>query len=433
MPSKIEQILSKLRQKKILILGFGREGQSSYRFLAKHLPNANITIADAAQLAVNENFPPELNFFCGSNYLEAINEAEIILKSPGIPDRLIQLQDGQVLSSQTALFLDAYGQQTIGISGTKGKSTTSSLIFHLLSQSGNPCVITGNIGTPCFDSIEQIDDKTLVVFELSANQLQHIRRSPKVAVLLNIFEEHLDHFGSFEAYCQSKLNLIRYSKTGDYRIVHRSLQPLIPQSEATTLFFPNEALANTLSLNLAGAHNRSNAQAALLALEVMGFDRAQLLPLLSTFKALPHRLEYIGKKGGVHFYNDSIATIPEATIAALESIKGVNFLIIGGFDRKIHYELLVEYLKNNPINHLLLTGLAGERIGAMLKEANAGMKLHFFDELKDAFEIIKNNRKENDICLLSPAAASYDRYQNFEHRGTIFRNLAEDFDTSPGQ
>lgn len=427
MPSMTDHIVVQLKGKKILILGFGREGQSTLRFLCRHLPKAQITIADAALPGKDHSIPENIRTLFGSHYLDGLSEAELIIKTPGIPTRLLQLRPGQQLRSQTDLFLSAFRHQTIGVTGTKGKSTTSALIYHLLSQAGKPVVLTGNIGTPCFDSIEQITPETTVVFELSANQLENVRHSPGVTVLLNIFEEHLDHFGSMDTYRQAKLNILRFCMPGDTAIVHRTLQSVIPPIGGQVHFFPEPAFHLPSLPVLRGEHNRSNAQAAILAAMATGFQEQELIPLLNSFKGLPHRLEYLGLKAGVHFYNDSIATIPEATVAALETLGKVNFLILGGFDRGIHYELLANYLLEHPVDHLLFTGQAGQRIASLLSITPGIMHLHFFEELKEAFEIISQNCHVGDICLLSPAAASYDRYKNFEQRGDLFRSLTETF------
>lgn len=427
MPSMTDHIVAQLKEKKILILGFGREGQSTLRFLCCHLPHAQITIADATLPNKDHSIPKNIRTLFGPNYLDELNEAELIIKTPGIPSRLLPLKPEQQLSSQTDLFLSAFRHQTIGVTGTKGKSTTSALIFHLLSQAGKPAVLTGNIGTPCFDCIEQLTPETTVVFELSANQLENVRHSPRVAVLLNIFEEHLDHFGSMDAYRQAKLNILRYCISGDTAIVHRSLQTLIPPTNSQLHFFPDPAFSVPPVLSLPGEHNRSNTQAAILAAMLTDVQKQELFQLMESFKGLPHRLEYLGEQTGVHFYNDSIATIPEATVAALETLGKVNFLILGGFDRGIHYELIANYLLEHPVDHLLLTGQAGQRIAALLGPKPGTMCLHFFDEMKEAFQIIAKNYHAGDLCLLSPAAASYDRYKNFEQRGDLFRSLARSF------
>ncbi len=429
MQSPIETILSKLRNKTILVLGYGREGKSTLRFLQQWLPENKVLIADLN--TPDSQTSPELSglqVFSGANYLESCRLADVIIKSPGIPGRLIQLSANQTLSSQTDLFLEAYRSQTIGITGTKGKSTTTSLIHHLLTASGIHSILTGNIGIPCFDILADIRPDSKVVFELSANQLEFSTHSPSIGVLLNVFEEHLDHFLTLEAYRKAKLNLVLNSIKDDQIIIHHTLLPFVASSQATIQTIPNKQFDAAFDLKLKGEHNQLNAQAALLAAMAAGAEYPDLLSALSTFSGLPHRLEYLGKHGGLHFYNDSISTIPEAAVAALKTLPDTNYLILGGFDRGIHYDLLVNFLLANPVKQVFLTGEAGKRIGRMLESAgHKGIVISYFDDLHEVFQQLKAIGKSGELCLLSPAAASYDRYKNFEHRGDVFRTLAWNF------
>lgn len=423
----IEQLLEQLHGKRVLILGFGREGKSSFRFIKTYFPDIELAVADqntncAKELAVTA---PEIPFFCGENYLSQVENFDLILKSPGIKLE-IPLPEKVQLSSQTDLFLSAFNKQIIGITGTKGKSTTASLIYHILAKCGLPALLTGNMGIPCFDIIPQITDKSIVVFELSAHQLEFVRHSPHVGVLLNIFEEHLDHFGDMINYRNAKLNLIRKAEKSDVSILHRTLRSYVYGLQSRISYFPNELVFN-FPLTLLGAHNRLNIEAALLATAHFGVSNNDALNALASFKSLPHRLEYLGQKGGVHFYNDSIATIPEAVIAALEAIPQCNFLILGGFDRGISYQSLVSYLLVKPVDTVFYVGKAGRRIAEMLEKYNYTGKLIFIENLQQVFAILKESAKPGNTCVLSPAAASYDQFENFEQRGELFRKLAEEF------
>ena len=209
-------IFKRLRGKRILILGFGREGKSSLAFIKKYLPHAIVGIADKNESAfkdlnINPDNPVTPNnpkIYFGDNYFDAVNDYDIVLKTPGI-SLLGKNIDLSKITSQTDLFLEEFHSQIIGITGTKGKSTTSTLIYHLLKESGRDAILAGNIGIPIFDIIERITNKSIIVFELSAHQLQFIHRSPHIGILLNVFEEHLDHFGTFETYRSAKLNIIK--------------------------------------------------------------------------------------------------------------------------------------------------------------------------------------------------------------------------------
>lgn len=421
------KIIQELLGKRVLILGFGKEGQSSLHFILRNNIHCTIGIADKQDITtfasgIAHDFP--LQFHCGNDYLQAVSYYDFILKSPGIPSRLLSLRNNQTLSSQTDLFLMAFSHQTIGITGTKGKSTTTGLIHHLLLSAGKKSILTGNIGIPCFDIIPMIDSDSIVVFELSAHQLENILHSPHISVLLNIFEEHLDHFGSFEAYKNAKLKLISYSKPNDFIIINEDLSRLINQSIAKIRVFGNQnAIVMDENKFLRGTHNRMNITAALMAVEAAGVCKQVAQQHLYSFIGLPHRMEYVGNAGGIDFYNDSIATIPEATIAALQTLQKVDFLILGGFDRGINYQILADYLAQHPVTHILYTGDAGKRMANLIAEKNNTINFHPFATMAQAFELIKMNGSKTDICLLSPAAASYDQYKNFEQRGDIFKKF----------
>ena len=440
MGSRFDLILNRLRGKRILILGFGREGKSTLRFLNKYLPEAVVAVADKNQMEAVQYF--------GTGYLEAMYDFDIVIKTPGISLKDFDTK-GVEITSQTDLFLSQFHDQTIGITGTKGKSTTTSLIYHLLKSFGRDAILTGNIGIPCFDVMEDIKPESIVVYELSAHQLEYVHNSPRVGVLLNIFEEHLDHFGTMQRYAGAKLNIMRYMGEDDTAVIHETLM-----EEAWRLFVNNivfslfdiDDLVDRTALPLLGEHNLLNVKAALLACYAYGVDIRELVPYLYTFKPLEHRLEPVGTFGGVTFVNDSISTIPQATISACQALGRVDFLLLGGFDRGIDYQPLVDYLKEHPVPHLLFTGKAGERMMQLVRnygvstgstacntevrEPVEGPTLYYYASMEEAFAYLATHAKPGDVCLLSPAASSYDQYKNFEERGRKFKALAKGFKTA---
>lgn len=418
-------ILNRLHGKRILILGFGREGKSTLAFLKKYMPELHLTIADKNASAFVDVDLNGADIISGDDYLKSIYDFDVVIKTPGISLKDFDTK-GVEITSQTDLFLSQFHNQTIGISGTKGKSTTTSLIFHLLKSAGHDAILTGNIGIPCFDVMEQIHHDSIVIYELSAHQLEYVHNSPRVGVLLNVFEEHLDHFGTFSRYKNAKLNLLRFMQESDMAVIHDSLlDDVLP-------LFVNQAVFSTMQfgfdesrLPILGQHNLMNAKAALCACESYGFAAEELMPYLYTFTPLEHRLESVGTFGGIRFYNDSISTIPQAAIAACQTLKRVDFLLLGGFDRDIDYMPLVDFLVTNKVPHLLFTGKAGERMLKMLKDRGASSQMYVYSSMEEAFGIVKANAKQGDVCLLSPAAASYDQYKNFEERGRKFKALAK--------
>lgn len=426
----VDSIIRRLSGKKILIAGFGREGRSTLRFLQDYMPDAVVGIADKNATALQELDKERYMLFSGDDYMKSSSEFDIVIKTPGISVKDADI-DVSKISSQTDLFLEAFHSQIVGITGTKGKSTTSTLIYHLLRESGNDVVLAGNIGIPIFDCIPDITERTIIVYELSAHQLQFINRSPHIGIILNVFEEHLDHFGTFEKYKYAKINVLRYMCDYDVAVVNNDLSKEAELLKKKYVDFETSQFdccnIKWEELPLLGDHNKLNVKAALSACISLGISLDKLIPHLYTFKPLEHRQEFVGVFNGMKFFNDSISTIPQATIAALSTIKNVNFLLLGGFDRGIDYSPLASYLKDNPVENVLVTGAAGQSIkNALLAVAYKGRIIEYSD-LENVFEIIRQETKTNGVCLLSPAAASYDRYKNFEERGRIFKELAMKF------
>ena len=438
-----DSILNRLKDRRILVLGFGREGKSTLRFLQKYLPQNEIGVADKNTAAFADfQFPlagralsevevpavaSQLHFHSGDDYLQSIYDYDIVIKTPGISLKDFDTK-GVEITSQTDLFLSEFHRQTIGISGTKGKSTTTSLIYHLLKSVGKDAILTGNIGIPCFDVMEDIEPDSVIVYELSAHQMEYVHNGPKVGVLLNVFEEHLDHFGTFERYKNAKLNLLRFMQEDDFAVIHDSLlDDVLPLFVNQTVFSTMNFAINESKLPILGTHNLLNVKAALCACSAFGIDELELIPYLYTFKPLEHRLERVGTFGGVTFFNDSISTIPQAAVAACETLKKVDFLLLGGFDRDIDYTPLIDFLLQGVVPHLLFTGHAGERMMEALKGREVATTLVSYSSMEEAFAYLADHAKRGDVCLLSPAASSYDQYKNFEERGRKFKGLAEQF------
>ena len=425
----------------ILIWGFGKEGKSTYTFLKKYYPTIKIGIADTKNIS-GENLD-EVSFHCGDNYLKDIKDYDLIIKSPGINISQISYYLLNRVTSQTELFLNIFRDQVIGISGTKGKSTTATLIHYFINQSGNDALLMGNLGYPAFDFVDKITDNTFIVYELSAHQLKGINVSPHWSLLLNIFPEHLDFFENFDSYKAAKLNIFRFQKKDD--IAFCAFEGEIPdfKVEIKNLYQHNWDIKHLTGLEISldelmeesplkGLHNIKNVIAALSVLSKTGIDLSKAYKSLPKFKPLSHRLEYIGNYGGINFYNDSISTIPQSTIEALKSIKNVNMIILGGFDRGLNYNELTGFLIKNPVKYTFLMGNAGKRIHESLNENHYSGKMFFIKDLEEAF-IILSTLNDVKACLLSPAAASYDQFKNFEHRGNLFKSKAMHFNKKSGK
>ena len=426
--------------RRVLILGFGREGRSTYRFLRNHFPMLLLRIADVNPDISNEAEilnDDRVELFLGDGYLDNLNNFDVIIKSPGVN---IGNRDSKLIgkiTSQTDLFLQFYSQQVIGVTGTKGKSTTVSLIRHFLISAGKKVLLIGNIGVPAFDMIDKIEKETIVVYELSAHQLEYLSSSPHIAVLLNVFPEHLDYFNSYNDYCRAKFNIYKFQKNDDCLIIHESLLKDQDLPESTGYgrvgkgnnknriieFNDNSAKYKIQNSPLSGKHNLRNINAALLAVNEVGVRMEDAIISMESFKSLPHRLENIGEFDGIIFINDSISTVPESTIAAVEAINNVDTLILGGYDRGLNYTDMIEFLRTSSINNFIFLGKAGDRMFDDFGEENSKF-LFKANSIESAFEIIVQKTAKGGVCLLSPAAASYDQFHNFEHRGDTFRALA---------
>jgi UDP-N-acetylenolpyruvoylglucosamine reductase len=408
------KLIDFLKTQKIAILGFGKEGQSSYNFIRNYLPDKHLAIHDKNFIEINDK---NTTVISGENYLQNLNDYALILKTPGISlANLNYYIEPEKISSQTALFLQYYGNQTIGITGTKGKSTITSLIEHILKKSGKKAVLAGNIGVPFFDIINEIDKQTLVVAELSAHQLEYVRHSPHIAVLLNLYQEHLDHFNSFASYVQAKLNITKEQNEKDILVYNQDdvhITKQLQQHNFIREFYP---YSNHIKYN-----------AAFTTCKLLGISDKEIEAALASFIPLEHRQEFVGEKHGIRFYNDSIATVPEATIYALETLKDVNTLLLGGFDRGIDYTILYDYLDRNPVENIVFMGPAGER---MKTEWDGRGVMHYAptkynhiveNDMQKIIHFAITHTQKGKICLLSPAAASYNQYTNFEERGKLFK------------
>lgn len=453
----IEKLRALLNGKKVLILGFGREGQSTYQLIRSYFPEMPLTIADGkedhSEAKMAGDSDPNVRIVLGNLYLDEIHKHDFIFKSPGISLQNFALEEGTVLSSQTQVFLETYSSQTIGITGTKGKSTTSSLIYHILKETGRDCLLVGNIGIPAFSAIPNIKPETMIVYELSGHQLESVTVSPHIAILLNIFEEHLDHFGNYERYIKSKTKIAEFQNENDFLIINsdqtdlpnylpkdlksKKLRFSLNQNLNTQIFVKDEIIYLDLNAgltpiikinevkNLIGKHNQYNIMAAILSCSEVGLPPNQIKAGIKSFHSLEHRLEYVGFFKGIHFYNDSISTIPEATIEALKSLPDTDTLILGGFDRGINYKNLIQFILESKVRNLILMGPVGKRMNSIFNSFKLTDKFIFeANSLEEAFVHVLNVTATNKICLLSPAAASYDAFKNFEERGNLYKKIA---------
>lgn len=433
MKAKIKKYLL---NKTILILGYGKEGKAVFKLLLELGLTKKIGIADINVIDINNHEElknQKVQLYSGEKYLEAIKDYDIVIKSPGvIIKNNISKKAKQKITSSTDLFLRFCPNKIIGVTGTKGKSTTASLIYHILKENGYDALLMGNIGIPCFDTLAQINSKTIIVYELSCHQLEFVKASPAISVLLNVYEEHLDHYNSMKDYVNTKKNIYKYQHKEDYLIYGDIFEHILKKElkalKVNKISLYDNPLAidiNTIETSLIGKHNLYNIMLAVIVGNIVGINKEKALEAVKTFKGLPHRLEYIGKFEDINFYNDSIATAQEAVINAINSFTKVNTIIIGGMDRELNYTKLVDFLVTSSIDNIILLPDTNKRIKAMLREKQCSKKIVMVDNMEEAVNKAFALTKREGICLLSPAAASYGFYKNFEERGDHFKTLVK--------
>lgn len=450
----LEKLLNYLKNKKILILGFGIEGESTYRFLRKYFPEKKLFIADK-NINLLENRielieDPYLEVSLGEGYLNDIDKYDLILKAPGISLKDIDISTfKEKLSSQLELFLEFINVFTIGITGTKGKSTTSSLIYKILIDQGKDAYILSNIGEPIFNDIDLLKENSIAVLELSSHSLEYVKKSTNISIILNVFEEHLDYYKSFEEYIKAKYNIAKYQKNTDFLIYNYdniNMQRINFNYKTNDYAVSMETIPNTKNkaylkdeyiycndekimninenMNLKGIHNINNILFVFTVAIILNLDLNKAKKTIKEFKPLEHRMEYVGNIDGIDYYNDSIATIPEATINAIKAIDNINTLIIGGKDRGVNLNNLIDFLKKSKIENIICMPKTGEYIKEALSDTSKNVK--YVQTLKEAVSIAKKVTKKNTVCLLSPSASSYGYFKNFEERGNLFKQYVKE-------
>lgn len=445
----LEKLLEFLENKKIVILGFGMEGESTYRFLRKHFPEKNLFIADRNKELLDKHIElmedPYLEVSLGENYLNGIEEYELILKAPGISlkDQDISKYEDKI-TSQLELFLEYVDVFSIGITGTKGKSTTSSLMYKVLVDQGKEAYLLGNIGEPIFNDIEQFTKDSIAVIELSSHALEYAKKGTNIGFILDIYEEHLDHYKSLEKYIEAKFNLAKYQTSNDYLIYNYDNEFMkkfefnykendyavslnsIPNTKNKVFLQDDFIYCNSKklmsvheNLKLKGMHNINNIMFIFAVCDILKLDFEHGVSSIKKFMPLEHRMEFVGTVDGVDYYNDSIATIPESTMNAINSIKNINTLIVGGKDRGVNLSELIKFLENSQIENIICLPKTGEFIEERLKDTNKNVL--FVEKLDEAVRWAKKVTRKGTVCLLSPAASSYGYFKNFEERGKLFK------------
>ncbi len=386
-----------LGMESVLILGYGKEGKVTKQYLKKYYPKLKIGIADAKQ---------------GRDYLKKQIGFDIAVKTPGIKKELVTIP---YTTATNIFFSKVKGRHTvIGVTGSKGKSTTSTLIYEILKAAGKRVKFLGNIGQPMLEALlRPIQKDTIFVLELSSYQLDDLKFSPDIAVLASLFPEHMDYHGSVENYYKAKKNII---KSANYFVYHKKSKESLAwlkDYKGTAIPFSKKSYQS----NLLGKHNQDNIGAAVAVGRILKIPDDAMKKAIKNFKGLPHRLEFVGEFKGIKFYDDANAATPEATIMAIKSLANIGTMFLGGTDRGYNFTQLEKNIKKYKIKNMVLFPDSGKRMLTSTK----GFNVLKTSDMKKAVEFAYKNTKKGQICLLSCASPSYSLWKNFEEKGEQFK------------
>jgi len=448
--------------KKILVIGLARTGVATSLFCASH--GASVTATDTRTESDLSETPAKLRAAGVSLQLGGYNEKildgkDLVVPSPGVP------ADSDILKFARAQNIPIWSEieladrflngRLIGITGSNGKTTTTSLIEHILKNSGFSTLLAGNIGTPLIGVVEQTTDQTVTVAELSSFQLEWIETfRPNISVFLNLTPDHLDRHGSMEAYGAAKARIFENQTTNDFAILNAddpASTPYAPtkpkvfwfsrkQRVAQGAFLINDQIVfrhhgeedmilKQSAIPLPGAHNLENVLAATIAARLVGARPAEIEKGVRSFAGVEHRLEFVAEHNGVRYYNDSKATNVDATLNALDAFSGRILIILGGKDKGSDYTVLQMPLREKAVLALLI-GAAAQKIE---NQISGSVAIERAGTIERAVEIASRTAQPGDIVLLAPACASFDQFENYEHRGRVFKQLVHEMENHTAQ
>jgi UDP-N-acetylmuramoylalanine--D-glutamate ligase len=426
-----KRFLEMVGNQRVLILGYGKEGQSALKFLQQKHPFWTFAVADKnPDLKV-----PGVLLHTGENYLSALKFYDLIIKSPGIPWFAELLAVKEKLSSGTELFFEHLdpSNTVIGVTGSKGKSTTTRLLYEVLKAADKPVELVGNIGEPMLDHVHTTGK--IFVCELSSYQLDGLKHSPHLAIFTAFFPDHLDVHGSLSAYFEAKSNVTRHQSPDDLFFFHKKypeLAQLPGQGDHIAIQENAEDTAILDALHLPGLHNRENATLVLAAARALSVSDEITRTVFANFKGLPHRLEDVGTFKGIRFIDDANATTPDGTLAALKTFEGqVGTLFLGGQDRGYDFGPLIAEILRQKIDTVIVFPQSGLTMKALLESADSSHKPLILDttDLRQAVSWAYEHTPQGKIALLSMASPSYGLFKNFEEKGRLFQEYVNEIST----
>jgi|KBSMisStandDraft_5_1062788.scaffolds.fasta_scaffold122146_2 UDP-N-acetylmuramoylalanine--D-glutamate ligase len=441
-----------LSGKRVLVVGLARTGMATAQFCAAR--GAVVTATDSRSAgevgtAVENLRSTGVQLELGGHSATILRGMDLVVPSPGVPADAPLLQQARALNIPVWSEIELAGRfirgQVIAITGSNGKTTTTSLVEHILRQAGLATVLAGNIGIPLIAQIENTTEQTFTVAELSSFQLELIESfRPNLAVLLNLTPDHLDRHKTFEAYGSAKSRIFENLTAGDYAVLNADdaasakYAPRAPQlfwfsrkigvgqgafvRDGKILFRQDgkdEGILELSEIPLHGAHNLENVLAAVVVARIAGVVPAMIAEAVRSFPGVEHRIEFVAEIQGVCYYNDSKATNVDAALKALEAFPGRILIILGGRDKDSDYTTLRSALREKAILALLI-GSAAEKIESQI---DGSVAIRRAETLQNAVDLAAQAAHAGDTVLLAPACASFDQFQNYEHRGRAFKEL----------
>ncbi len=459
MNKKLEDFNKYIEGKKVAIIGLGVSNIPLLKYLYEK--GANLTVFDDREQdkipeeAMKEIEKYDIDYFFGKDNLSHLQGFKMIFRSPScMPTKKELVQEkknGAIITSEIEMLMKLCDAKVIGVTGSDGKTTTTSLIYEILKEKGYNCYLGGNIGTPLFTKIEEIQKDDIIVLELSSFQLMHMDISPSISVVTNVSPNHLNVHSSYEEYIEAKKNIFKYQDKNGIVVLNYDneiTRDFAKEVEGKYIFFSSKTkledgiildediikecndkvrrhLVNTKEITLRGRHNYENICAALAATKTL-VDADTQIKAVKKFKGVEHRIEFIREIDGVKWYNDSIGTSPTRTIAGLNSFEENIILIAGGYDKHLDYEPLAKPILDN-VRALILVGQTAEKIFVAVKNESEkqGKKIDIYmcSTLEETVKIAKKVAKPNEVVLFSPASASFDMFKNFEERGKKFKEI----------
>ena len=456
---ELEKFEESLNNKNVAVIGLGVSNIPLLKYLSEK--KANVTVFDEREIkdipeeAMNELKMYNISYFFGKDSLNSLHGFDIIFRSPScMPTKkeLVEEENrGAVVTSEIEMLMKLCPGTVIGITGSDGKTTTTSLVYAILKKAGYNCYLGGNIGTPLFTKLKDMKEDDYIVLELSSFQLMNMKISPKISVITNISPNHLNVHSSYEEYIEAKKNIFRYQDKDGIVVLNYDneiTRKCESEAEGRVIFFSSKTklddgiivdediikecndkvrrhIINTKDVHLRGVHNYENICAAIAATKSL-VDIDTQVKAIKEFTGVEHRIEFVREIDGVKWYNDSIGTSPTRTIAGLKSFEEKIVLIAGGYDKHLDYAPLAKPILDS-VSSLILMGQTAEKIFVAVKEEcekqDKKLNTYMCETLEETVKLAKKIAKEGEVVLFSPASASFDMFKNFEERGKKFKEI----------